>query len=126
MASFMHSFFAEASAKGAKSTALHSLQWLMAMLLVSLPVCVFVNTPEWLLYLVTGALGLVLLVFLIAYIFLLFTDRDSLRSETYTLSKMAIERGLVGDNLTGLHNPEIHDDANSGTKGITVDQENEK
>jgi len=32
----------------------------------------------------------------------MFTDKDALRSERYSLQKMAIERGLVGDDSRGL------------------------
>ena len=37
-----------------------------------------------------------------AYVYCLVTDRDALRSETYTIQKMAIEKGFVGDSLTGV------------------------
>jgi hypothetical protein len=43
-----------------------------------------------------------LLLFLVSYIYFGIKNPDYLRSEQYSLSKMAIERGLLGDNLTGL------------------------
>jgi hypothetical protein len=39
--------------------------------------------------------------FLGAYFFLLIKDRDALRSEKYTLSKLALERSITGDNIAG-------------------------
>ena len=42
------------------------------------------------------------IVYILAYIYLLFHDRDALRSEKYSLQKLAIERGLVGDSETGI------------------------
>lgn len=44
-----------------------------------------------------------------SYIYCLIYDRDALRSERYTLQKMAIEHGLLGDNLTGLFKPPSDD-----------------
>lgn len=32
----------------------------------------------------------------------MFHNPDALRSESYSLSKMAIERGLVGDSISGV------------------------
>ncbi|HTL73204.1 MAG TPA: hypothetical protein VL863_07860, partial [bacterium] len=40
-----------------------------------------------------------------AYIFLLKREPDALRSESFALSKMAIERGLVGDSQHELAKP---------------------
>ncbi|MGC2423442.1 MAG: hypothetical protein WA666_03695 [Nitrospirota bacterium] len=72
------------------------------MLLTSIPIIIFAGAPHWILIAILISFGLVLLTYLSAYIYLLFNDRDALRSEVYTLSKMAIERGLMGDNITGL------------------------
>lgn len=43
-----------------------------------------------------------MLLYLGAYIYCLATDKDALRSETYTIQKMAIEKGFVGDSLIGV------------------------
>ncbi|HPQ43898.1 MAG TPA: hypothetical protein PKZ42_06675 [Syntrophales bacterium] len=102
MTNIIHSFFSEASAKGARSTALHALQWVIAMLLTSIPITAIAGAPSWILIGIASALAVVLTTFLGAYIYFLIKSPDALRSESYTLSKMAIERGLVGDNLTGL------------------------
>lgn len=98
----LYSLFSEAGAKGARSTALHSLQWGMGMLLCSIPLSLFAKAPTWLLIILIIAFGLVLVTFIFAYLFLLRKNPDALRSESYTLSKMAIERGLIGDSGTGL------------------------
>ena len=45
------------------------------------------------------------LVFLVSYPFLLYYNPDSLRTEGFALEKMAIERGLYGDNLVGVFDP---------------------
>lgn len=63
------------------------------------------GAPTWLLIAVGVGLALTMLTFLGAYIYLLIKLPDALRSESYSLSKMAIEKGLVGDNLLGLSDP---------------------
>lgn len=50
---------------------------------------------------------LVLLVFLGAYIYLLLRDPDALRSEEFSLNKMALEKGLVGDSTHGFIDPRV-------------------
>ena len=97
-----YSFFSEAGAKGARSTALHALQWGMGMLLCAIPISVMAKASDWLLVVLVVAFGLVLITFISSYIFLLRNNPDALRSESYTLSKMAMERGLIGDSGTGL------------------------
>ncbi len=42
------------------------------------------------------------LLYICSYAFCLFSNPDALRSEKYTLHKMAIEHGLYGDNVTGV------------------------
>ena len=46
--------------------------------------------------------ALTLLLFGFGYVFFMFKDSDALRSERYSLSKMAIEKGLIGDDIKGL------------------------
>ena len=95
-------FFEGASAKGARSTALHSLQWGMGIILTGIPVCLFAGSPEWFLIFLASCFGIMFLTFIGSYVFLLKKDRDALRSEQFSLSKMAIEKGLIGDNIAGL------------------------
>ncbi len=101
----MQSFFSRSDAKGTRSTALHSLQWALGLMLAALPTSIYVKAPDWILIALCSAIGVVLLVFLSAYIYFLFRNPDALRSEQFTLSKMAIEKGLVGDSVTGISDP---------------------
>ena len=95
-------FFEGASTKEVRSTALHSLQWGMGLLLSGIPVALFAGSPKWLLIVLASCLGIMFLTFIGSYLFLLAKDRDALRSEQFSLSKMAMEKGLIGDNVTGL------------------------
>jgi hypothetical protein len=49
---------------------------------------------------------MIVLAYLFAYFFLLVKDRDALRSERFQLSKMAIERSIVGDSIEGFIDPD--------------------
>lgn len=102
MPDLMHSFMSQANAKGARSTALHSLQWTIAILLAGLPVSMLSGAPKWLLICIVVGVGASLITFIFSYLFLLVRNPDALRSETFTLSKMAIEKGLTGDSIKGL------------------------
>ena len=42
------------------------------------------------------------LALIIVYIYCLINDRDSLRSEKFTIQKLAIEKGIMGDDVTGI------------------------
>jgi hypothetical protein len=102
MTTIFQSFLSEATAKGARSTALHSLQWMLGILLSALPIVIWAGAPDWLLVGISGAAALILVLFIFAYVYFLLKQPDALRSEQFSLSKMAIEKGLVGDNVSGL------------------------
>lgn len=124
MQNLLYSFVSEAGARGARSTALHALQWGMGMVLCSIPLSIFAKAPAWILIVLVVALGLILVTFLGAYLFLLGKNPDALRSEDYSLSKMAIEHGLIGDSKTGLR--EISIGAVSQTKALITDEGKDK
>ena len=119
----LQSFFSQANARGARSTALHALQWTIGLFLSAMALLVVGGAPTWLLIGVCVALSLVLLVFLGSYLYLLFSNPDALRSEHFSLSKMAIEKGLVGDNVSGLVDPITIEDA--GVRRIPLNGDDE-
>jgi hypothetical protein len=59
------------------------------------------GAPVWLVVLLGVAVAGTGTAFLVAYFILLFIDRDALRSERFSLSKMAIEKSVTGDSLRG-------------------------
>ncbi len=115
----IQSFLSHSDAKGTRSTALHSLQWALGLLLAALPHTILAKAPEWMLVALLVAIAIVLAVFLGAYIYFLVRNPDALRSEQFTLSKLAIEKGLVGDNISGFTDPSSQLSAAEGTLAIT-------
>jgi len=119
MPNFIHSLFAESIARGTKSSALQTLLVAMGMLIIGLPLTIYVGAPSWLLICLFSALGIVLLTFIVAYIYFLKTNPDALRSESFTLKKMAMELGLVGDNITGLKDASTLEHTKDEPKALT-------
>jgi hypothetical protein len=42
-----------------------------------------------------------------AYVYCLIKDREALRSETYSIQRLAIEKGYLGDSTAGLFDPKL-------------------
>ena len=85
----------------AKSTVLKSLGWLLFLLLTATVSASRVSDQLWLVVLLALMTGLTVLVYLSAFIYFALTDSDALRSERFTLQKIGIEHGYIGDDLTG-------------------------
>jgi hypothetical protein len=60
------------------------------------------GAPGWALISLAGFLGVTVATYLISYVIYAIKNPDALRSEKYTLSKMAIEKNLIGDSTAGL------------------------
>lgn len=84
-----------------KSTVLKPLAWLIALTLTASVAMYRFSLPGWL----AGTVGVLcilsIVLYIVAYIFFALTDKDSLRSERYSIQKLAIEKGFVGDDTRG-------------------------
>ena|SRR5215471_19208234 len=88
-----------------RSDALRPLGWLIATLTAATILLAYVSAPKWLLVVTACLLIAAITLYFVAFGFCLINDRDALRSETYSLHKMAIEHGLIGDSITGVIAP---------------------
>ena len=68
------------------------------------------STQEWIIKSLFLCTIVTIIVYVFAYIYLLLHDRDALRSEKYSIQKLAIEHGLVGDSETGIFNIDAEKD----------------
>ena len=100
------SFLQQATAKGSKSTALNPLAWALGILLSALLVAFRLNAPMWALIALGIGSGATMAIFLAAYIYFVLTNPDALRSERFTLSKMAMQQSEKGDDLHGFFAPD--------------------
>jgi hypothetical protein len=71
----------------------------------------YYRAPVWLLIVLCVFSGVSVLLYLGSFVYLLGTDRDALRSERYSLQKLAIEKGLYGDSTSGV--VELLDDSSA-------------
>jgi hypothetical protein len=123
MTEFFNQVFSPSNIRAARSTALHPLTWALGIMMSALSGLVFASAPFWLLVCQSIATGFVLAIYIFAYLYLLFRNTDALRSEHFILSKMAIERGLVGDSHQGLFANE--DEGARAPKLVTKSEEKE-
>lgn len=56
--------------------------------------------------LLAACFAFTVLLLLGSYIYFMRRDPDALRSESYSLQKLAIEKGIFGDNLVGMIDPD--------------------
>jgi threonine/homoserine/homoserine lactone efflux protein len=91
----------QALLSGSKSTALNPLGWLIGLTLVGSISAQSLGSPPWF----ADILGLLCIVSIIGYMGFYFyfakTDKDALRSEKYSIQKLAIQKGFIGDDQTG-------------------------
>jgi hypothetical protein len=85
-----------------RSDVLRALVWPMGILMTFTLGLVVVHAPIWLLATFGTLAAMSTILYGASYIFCLLNDRDSLRSETYSLNKMAIEHGIYGDSRIGI------------------------
>lgn len=84
-----------------RSDVLRPLHFLLLLVGGITATALWVRAPEWALIALFLGLGAAVLAEIVAYFFCLFVDRDALRSERYSLEKMAIEHHLLGDSSAG-------------------------
>lgn len=102
---FFRDMRAHSSETASRTDALKPLVYAMGVLLTAAVGFVFGKAPAWLLIVTVILLSVTVVVYIVAFVFCLLSNPDLLRSETYGLQKMAIERGVFGDSQTGLMDP---------------------
>ena len=99
-----------------KSTVLRPLSWLSTICAAAILGAVRFNAPNWLIIVLAVSFCMTLALYLGAFVYCLATDKDSLRTERYSIQKLAIEKGLRGDSTVGLFRL-------GKTKEMTLDQD---
>jgi hypothetical protein len=97
-----HQLLQRSEGRGARSTVMTPLGWLIALLLSGLAIALHLGAAEWVVrWIMMMVVGSVF-VYVAGYIYFGFTNSDALRSEKFSLSKMALERSAKGDDVFGL------------------------
>ncbi len=95
-------FLEQATAQGSKSTVLRPVAWLLSISIAGTLGAVYVHAPLWVVVLFAVFAALAASLYLITYVYCLFGKKeDLLRSETYVIQKLAIEKGFYGDSNAG-------------------------
>lgn len=118
--------FQKSDSSGSKSTILKPLTWLLSIIIAGLLILVKFNSSLWMIIMFSVIMGIALIIFFFAYIYCLFTDKDALRSEKYSIQKMAIEKGLYGDNISGFFTDAKLKNGKSNLRLNQSGEENEK
>ncbi len=98
----IRAFLQQATEQGSRSTVLKPLGWMMAILVAATISAFSFSAPIWLGVLFAVFCGLTMFLYLFSYVYFMFKDKDALRSETYSIQKLAIEKGFVGDSIKGV------------------------
>ena len=107
----IRSILEQASAQGKRSTALKPLGWMLALsVTATLSAFAFEHIPTWvgIFFAIVSGVGFV--TYIVCYLFFMFTDIDALRSESFSIHKMAIEKGLYGDSTKGYTEIAVNED----------------
>lgn len=104
-------FLTKAIVNGNRSTILLPLRWLIGLSFSGILIASGISAPNWILILFAATSGLAILLFCFAYLYSLIKQPENLRSEKYTIQKMVIERGFVGDDIMGQIKIETKKDA---------------
>ena len=99
----IRAFLDQATAQGSRSTVLRPLAWIIAICVGAVLGAVEFKAPPWIVDLFGLSVGVAVTLYFVTYLYCLFTKKeDLLRSETYSIQKLAIEKGFVGDSLAGI------------------------
>ena len=81
---------------GSRSTVLRPLGWLIGILATLAFAGMHLQIPIWMNVVIFALLSLGVTLYLRAFFYCLLNDREALRSEKYSLQKLAIEKGRGG------------------------------
>lgn len=102
---FFTSLLRQATVSGYKSTVITELRWFATVLIAGLVAAFQVNAPPWITIPLFVVLLLVCCVYLCTFVYFVRKNPDFLRSEKFALSKLAIEKSVKGDTITGFIDP---------------------
>jgi hypothetical protein len=112
----IYSLLAKSSASGSRSTALAPMHWLVALLLSAMIAAIEFKADASMVRVLAGASLIAIGIDCFAYLYLLFNDRDALRSEHFSIEKM---RGIKADLLRFLEQ-RVEVSADEGACVITL------
>lgn len=98
----IRALFQQMVESGSRSTILKALSVPLSTLLAATILSFYLKLPDWLGAAFACSTGITLALYLVIYILAFRKDPELLRSEKHSIQKLAIEKGFVGDSLTGI------------------------
>lgn len=95
------SLMGQANINGEKSTAVHTLIWLIGLTLFGVVFLAYYHLPAWIIISLLALAVISFALYCYAYLWCLKNNPDLLRSEKYGIQKLAIENRVFGDSSTG-------------------------
>jgi hypothetical protein len=105
--SILTQLLAKAYQSGYRSNILNSLIYICAVIITAIAVLSKTSVDKWIINGLAVTLFIVIAVFVFSYLYCVVKDRDALRSERYSINKMAIENKFFGDDKSGPLSNEI-------------------
>jgi hypothetical protein len=99
------SLLQHSSGRASRSTALQPLNWLILTLVLAMLGCLRYSSRAWICGALFGLVALGVCVFLSIYVYLAIYNVDATRSEKFTLEKLALQQGRLGDDHAGFETP---------------------
>lgn len=89
------------SERGSRSTALKPLGQLATILSALLVGAIWQNSPSYIIICIFCLLCLDVIAYIGSYTYFMLHGKDYLRSESFVIDKMSIEKRLIGDSVVG-------------------------
>jgi hypothetical protein len=91
----------QSDVRGSRSTVMSPLGWLIAIEVAALTSALKFGAPVWAFEVLVIAISATAAVYILTYIYFVKVSPDALRSERFWLQKMALEKVVRGDNVSG-------------------------
>jgi|GEM_PF-4707842 len=100
-AKLISALFGQANQSGEKSTVVHTIIWLIAVITLGIVCLIYFSAPSWVIATFLFIMVAGCIFYGAVFWFCLRNNPDLLRSEKMVLQKLAIEKQFLGDNITG-------------------------
>jgi CHASE2 domain-containing sensor protein len=100
-AKLISALFGQANQSGEKSTVVHTIIWLIAVITLGIVCLIYFNASSWVIATFLFIMVAGCIFYGAVFWHCLRNNPDLLRSEKMVLQKLAIEKQFLGDNITG-------------------------
>ena len=115
----LQAFMSLATAGRSKTTVLKPLAWKLALLIMATVMAFHYDLPYWVGTAFAVCALLTVLLHGYSYIYFMHKNPEMLRTESFSLQRIALERGVSGDSLSGISDvTEVREPRNVTGQGV--------